>query len=244
MRIYENPYELVSEMYRDLHEMGIIRRPKSMQNKVVEGNEDFETKEIEHYVYRLLTLDNPEILFMFDETSRKWVEEEFAERINPDHINPGTAWKIRRGTWEQFLNENGLFDYTYNNRIDPQINLVLIAKELVRNPDSRQAWLPIYHPTDLRYMGGQRRIPCSLGYFFRVSGEGKLDLTYIQRSADAVVHFGNDVTLAWYMMEYMASMVGIPPGHLTHHIFSLHVYRKDWETLAEGISKKAEYDAK
>lgn len=244
MRIYANPYELVSEMYRDLHEMGIIRKPNSMQNKVISNDPEFETKEIEHYVYRLLSMDNPNILCMFDKNSEKWVQEEFGERIAQGFLNPGQAWKIRKDVWEQFLNKLELFDYTYNERINPQINLPLIVKQLQENPDSRQAWLPIYHPKDLRYMGGLRRIPCSLGYFFRVSSEGSLCLTYVQRSADAVTHLGNDILLAWYMMEYVASNIGIPVGHLTHHIFSLHVYRKDWKTLEEGISNKATYGSK
>lgn len=243
MRIFENPYELVSEMYRDLGEMGRIRLPHSMQNKVVEGNPDFETKELEHYIYRLLNMDDPTPLFLIHPESQGWCNAEFVERISPIGGNPGEAWKLRSEVWTQFLNDNGMFDYTYQDRIDPRFNLELIAEELTRNPDSRQAWLPLYQPKDLRYMGGKRRIPCSLGYFFRVTQDSTLSITYIQRSADAVVHFGNDVYLAWMMMEYVASLVGIRPGYLTHHIFSLHSYRKDWPLLDKGISSVADYEA-
>ena len=56
MRLYANCYELLSEVYREVVEMGILVKPKSMQNKIVEGNEDYHTKEIRSYQYNLLSL--------------------------------------------------------------------------------------------------------------------------------------------------------------------------------------------
>lgn len=235
MRIYENCYELVSEMFRDLHEMGIIKHPKSYQNKVIEGVEGFATKEITHYVYRLMSLKHPEYLFINDPSAKVWAEAEFFERMDPGFKNPGQAWKLRPEVWRQFLNGVNQFDYTYNQRIDPTVKLNSIIKELIRNPDSRQLWLPIFIPNDLRYLGGSRRIPCSLGYWFNTE-DGKLNLTYIQRSADAVTHLGNDIFLAWKLLETVGFLTNIPVGNLTHHIFSLHVYQKDWKTLEDGIS--------
>lgn len=237
MRIYENSYELISEMFRDLNEMGRLRSPHSMQNKEVKGDFNYQTKELEHYVYRLLSLGDTRPLFFLDPKAEKWALSEFSERVTSHYQNPGEAWLLRKEVWEQFLNENGMFDYTYQGRIDPAFNLKLIAEELKSNPDSRQAWLPIFQPKDLRYMGGKRRIPCSLGYFFRITQDGDLSLTYIQRSADAVTHFGNDVFLAWLMLEYVASLIGVKPESLTHHIFSLHSYQKDWPILEKGISE-------
>ena len=39
MRIYDDCYELMSEMGRNLWEMGSIVKPKTYQNKVIEGDE-------------------------------------------------------------------------------------------------------------------------------------------------------------------------------------------------------------
>lgn len=236
MRIYENSLTLISECFRDLNEMGLIVKPKSYQNKVIEGNEDFETKEIRNYVYTLLSLDKEEYLFIFEPSVKEWADEEFEERISYNFINPGKAWKMREKVWQEFLTEIGTFDYSYNGRIQPGGNLALIIKELSRNPDTRQAWLPIFHEKDVRYMGGTRRIPCSLGYHFMVR-DGILHMDYIQRSADAVTHFGNDVYLAWKLMDHVALMSGYETGYLTHMIFSFHAYKKDWKKLSDGISK-------
>lgn len=236
MRIYQNCQEQVSEIFRDLHEMGLIVKPKSYQNKVVEGDDDFITKEIRNYVYTLLSLEKSEYLFIFEPEVKEWADAEFGERVDPNFVNPGQAWKLREEVWRQFQNAIGLFDYTYNGRIQPEGNLALIKQELIRNPDTRQTWLPIFQEKDPRYMGGARRIPCSLGYHFTVR-DNTLHMTYIQRSCDAVVHFGNDVYLAWKMMEYMAHATGYDVGYLTHMIFSFHAYKKDWQKLADGISK-------
>lgn len=223
----------MSEVLRDLDEMGIIVKPKSYQNKVVEGNEDFWTKEIQNYVYTLVGMEDSKPLFVFEDTM-SWALLEIWERVNPLARNPGEAYKLRKDMWDQFL-VDGKFDYTYSDRLNQYGNLERVHQELVRNPDSRQAWLPIFFPEDIAYVGGKRRIPCSLGYYFMVR-EGKLNLTYVQRSADAVAHFGNDVFLAWQMMLYMAKMTGNAPGMLTHHIFSLHSYKRDWDSLNAGIA--------
>ena len=46
MRIYDDCYELMSEMGRNLWEMGSIVKPKTYQNKVIEGDESYITREV------------------------------------------------------------------------------------------------------------------------------------------------------------------------------------------------------
>ena len=46
MRIYSNSFELMSELGRELNSYGQTVKPKTYQNKVIEGNEEFETKEL------------------------------------------------------------------------------------------------------------------------------------------------------------------------------------------------------
>jgi len=261
MRIFSSGYELFSESFRDLHEMSLIVKPKSMQNKNIEGDDDYITKEIQHYIYTLTALPDPRNLFLFeDHVAKDWCDAEFGERVDPNMINPGLAWKIRREVWSPFLRGNTphpyasypgqltdpYFDYTYNERLNWGHNLDRIIIELYANPDTRQAWLPIFHREDVGKMRSDNRIPCSLGYYFMIR-EGQLNMTYIQRSADLVQHFGNDVMLAWLMMEHVFNRLleggmNIKLGYLTHHIFSLHSYKKDWDKLENGISKLTDYE--
>lgn len=240
MRIYSSSYELMSEMGRELNSYGQTVKPKTYQNKNIEGNEDFVTKEIICQQYCLTSLQDPTWLFFYSR-SREWADAEFQERIDTsDIINPGKAWELRKDLWEPFL-VNGKFDYTYNERI------IHVIKPLIRllkdDNDTRKAVLPIFNGDmdvlDTDWYDGNRRIPCSMYYDFLIRQNGKgekvLHICYHQRSSDFVTHFGNDVYLAWRLMEYVAKEVGVKPGYLYHTIDSLHTYQKDWDKLASSL---------
>lgn len=238
MRIYSSSFELMSEMGRELNSYGQTVKPKTYQNKVIEGNEDFITKELICQQYCLTSLGDPVWLFVFSH-SKEWADAEFQERISKDLINPGKAWELRKDLWEQFL-VNGVFDYTYNERMSWVVPSII--KLLKSDPDTRKATLPIFNgqgEIDTDYYDGSRRIPCSMYYDFLIRQNGKgekvLHICYHQRSSDFICHFGNDVYLAWRLMEYVAKEVGVKPGYLYHTIDSLHAYKKDWLALASNL---------
>lgn len=240
MRIYSSSFELMSEMGRELNSYGQTVKPKTYQNKNIEGNEDFVTKELICQQYCLTSLGDSVWLFVFSH-SKEWANAEFQERIDTsDVINPGKAWELRKDLWEQFL-VNGKFDYTYNERIYHVIkDLIKLLKD---DNDTRKAVLPIFNgdqeSLDTLWYDGSRRIPCSMYYDFLIRQNGKgekvLHICYHQRSSDFVTHFGNDVYLAWRLMEYVAKEVGVKPGYLYHTIDSLHSYKKDWTALASNL---------
>lgn len=245
MRIYSNSFELMSEMGRELNSYGQIVKPKTYQNKVIEGNEDFITKELICQQYCLTSLGDPVWLFVFSH-SKEWADAEFKERIDTsDWINPGKAWKLRKDLWEQFL-VNGKFDYTYNERM---VILPYTIQLLKSDSDTRKAVLPIFNGNgedDTLYYHGNKRIPCSMYYDFLIRQNGKgekvLHICYHQRSSDFAQHFGNDIYLAWRLMEYVAQEVGVKPGYLYHTIDSLHIYKKDWHFLSCNLEDlKDEY---
>ena len=245
MRIYSNSFELMSEMGRELNSYGQIVKPKTYQNKVIEGNEDFITKEIICQQYCLTSLGDPVWLFVFSH-SKEWADAEFQERIDTsDIINPGKAWELRKDLWEQFL-VNGKFDYTYNERM---VILPYTIQLLKSDSDTRKAVLPIFNGNgedDTLYYHGNKRIPCSMYYDFLIRQNGKgekvLHICYHQRSSDFAQHFGNDIYLAWRLMEYVAQEVDVKPGYLYHTIDSLHIYKKDWHFLSCNLEDlKDEY---
>ena len=245
MRIYSNSFELMSEMGRELNSYGQLVKPKTYQNKVIEGNENFITKELICQQYCLTSLGDPVWLFVFSH-SKEWADAEFKERIDTsDIINPGKAWELRKDLWEQFL-VNGKFDYTYNERM---VILPYTIQLLKSDSDTRKAVLPIFNGNgedDTLYYHGNKRIPCSMYYDFLIRQNGKgekvLHICYHQRSSDFAQHFGNDIYLAWRLMEYVAQEVGVKPGYLYHTIDSLHIYKKDWHFLSCNLEDlKDEY---
>jgi len=265
MRIYDNAYELMSETGRNVWEMGIENRPKTYQNKVIEGDPDFITKELIAESYCLTSLPDPKWLFVYTNT-RDWADAEFKERISGKPLNPGKAWELNKPMWEEFLvskftNSSELyFDYTYAERmsafadyIDVNGNdigftiLKNIETLLKEDPDTRKAVLSIYNAElDNNNLDGKARIPCSMYYQFLIRPNGKgekvCNIIYNQRSADFVGHFGDDVYLAWRLMEYVAGAVGVKPGYLYHQIGSLHSYQRDWWKLKTSIDDLMDID--
>ena len=273
MRIYSNCYELMSETGRNLWEMGMEVKPKTYQNKNIEGKDEFITKELICEQYCLTKMPDPEYLFTYTKC-KDWADAELEERIsyepNGEPWNPGEAWKLRKDLWEQFLVEKELsfvgngahirkykeFEYTYCERImkDTLFNgrtiprILAIIELLKGDPDTRKAVLNIYgtdylsEDDDSNHYDGSRRIPCSMYYDFLIrenaSGQKQLNICYHQRSSDFVTHFGNDVYLAWKLMEYVAEQVGILPGYLYHTIDSLHAYKKDWGKLKSSLGEQ------
>ncbi len=76
---------------------------------MIEGNEGFCAKRnsfISYIVFKNF-LENSVWLFIFSH-SKEWADAEFQERISPNDINPGEAWKLRKDLWEQFLDEKGM----------------------------------------------------------------------------------------------------------------------------------------
>ena len=237
MRIYTDCYELMSETGRNLWEMGLLVKPKTYQNKNIEGNEDFETKELICEQYCLTSLDKMEYLFIYSQ-AKDWADAEFQERIAP-YVNPGKAWELRKDLWEQFL-VNGKFDYTYSERLTGVLEYLIDL--LKYDPDTRKAIIPIFNGSgyiDTDYYDGSQRIPCSMYYDFLIRenerGEKQLNICYHQRSSDFVTHFGNDVYLAFRLMQYIAEKINVKEGYLFHTIDSLHAYKKDWQKLKNSI---------
>lgn len=255
MRIYGCCRDLMSETGRELNSYGMIVKPKTYQNKVIEGNLEMITKELICQQYCLTKMPDPEFLFAYTDT-KQWADEEFKERVSGSIINPGEAWKINPDMWMEFLVEHQgekRFDYTYAERINDlvrykginQTKLEAIINLLKDDNDTRKAVLAIYGASkyndefDADHYDGDWRIPCSMYYDFLIryngKGEKQLNICYHQRSSDFIGHFGDDVYLAFRLMEYVANKIGIQAGYLYHTIDSIHCYRRDWDKLNSNI---------
>jgi thymidylate synthase len=246
MRIYSNAKELMSELGRELNSYGQTVKPKTYQNKNIEGEATMVTKEIICQQYCLTKLPDPEYLFVYT-NARPWAEKEFEERVSGHQINPGTAYKLNRDMWEEFLVHGNKFDYTYAERLNTKVlyhnqiltKLKAVIQLLNDDQDTRKAVINIYGDLDGDHYHGDARIPCSMYYDFLIrensKGQKQLNICYHQRSADFLAHLGDDIYLAWRLMEYVAEKVGVLPGYLYHTIDSLHAYRKDWDLLNSNI---------
>ena len=229
-RIFRNFTEAFSEIKRDLAEMGIDVHTKTMQNKNIENDDNYSTKELQFYSYTVLE-PFKDLKNLVDRLPNgNWACSEWEERlagIQGHPVNPGEAYKLRDAVWNEFINEEGKFDYSYSERfaMNDQVNKVIEA--LKRDNLSRQAYITIWKPEDSSFLGTAiSRVPCSLSYLFQYR-QGQLNMEYSMRSCDFNTHFPNDVFEALMLHAYVANQTGLTPGNFIHHIASLHVYKKD-----------------
>jgi thymidylate synthase len=192
-----------------------------------------------------------------------WAEAHFWERVGGEPLNPGEQYK----NWPYFkhVGENfklaGKFSHSYMERFWPKFagkllkdthkgirfnygDLDDIVDLLVRDPETRQAYLPVWFPEDTGTVHGER-VPCTLGYHFIIR-DGYFHIVYYIRSCDFIRHFRDDIYLAcrlfWWIREQAFAKTStehdeywrtLKPGTFTMHITSLHCFYNEI-----GIIKK------
>ncbi len=230
-RIYSSVQEAYEEIEREIVEMGLDYQSATYQDKDVGDDDGFSTKELRGYHLIIQSPDVDEAAVTVDQVKGsqglKWLFAEHQDRTTTNQ-NPGEAWKIRREVWEEFLEDNGQFSYSYPERMAWQIPCII--KELRQRPNSRQAMIEMHqNHLDLENMGGTRRIPCSLSYSFMVR-RGAMDGFYLMRSSDYYTHFLYDMVLAIKLVDFIRYRVdsNLKMGQFHMFIQSLHAFKKDY----------------
>ena len=176
-----------------------------------------------------------------------WAEDHFLERISGEPLNPppSEAWWPYRVQGNASHKIGGAFSHSYPERFWPKYaedgdeplrgiryeygDLQDVVDTLSRNPQTRQAYLPVFFPEDTgQATRDHQRVPCTLGYHFMNRG-GELHCWYFIRSCDLIRHFPDDVYMAGRLTQWMARRLPyeITPGLLTMVIPSLHTFRVD-----------------
>lgn len=152
--------------------------------------------------------------------------------------------------WPKFARHPGLNSDGSISDLGPSLNsphfgiaheygdLSDVVKLLIKEPLTRQAYLPMFFPEDTGYGDGGRK-PCTLGYQF-IMRDKRLHVYYPLRSCDFVRHFRDDIYLAirlgiWVIeqcrkedpMTWNEVMLGTYSMHMT----SFHIFENDWITL-------------
>lgn len=193
-----------------------------------------------------------------------WAEEHFSERVagvplNPPPSNERWPWARHNKRFQEEGDTVKPFSHSYPERMWPRhasVNghndlggltetnygiryqlgdLTDLVRLLVREPLTRQAYLPIWFPEDTGTHHGQR-VPCTLGYHFMIRN-GLLTCRYYIRSCDLVRHFADDVYMACRLTQWVCDEINrldddpfpvpIIPGFLLMYISSFHAFVGD-----------------
>ena len=184
-----------------------------------------------------------------------WADNHFDERVGGKPLNPGVQWE----QWpyalsaDKFRTEGKQFSHTYMERYWPHYladhhvmsgiryeygDLSDVVQHLTDNPETRQAYLPVWFPEDTGVVHGER-VPCTLGYHFLYRG-GFLHCTYYIRSCDFVRHFRDDLYLSLRLQLWMLDCLrvqpgwkDVKPGMFVFHCVSMHCFENDYQVICE-----------
>lgn len=235
------------------------------QSQDVRDKPEFISRELRHEVFKLNVEDTMEDLQRDVKPNLPWAEDHFRERVSGQPMNPppSEAWWPYRVRQNEDHKAGEIFSHTYPERIWPKYankeeyftphrgiryefgDLDELITLLVKNPLTRQAYLPIWFPEDTGATSGQR-VPCTLGYQFLIRN-GRCDIVYYIRSCDLLRHFTDDVYMAcrllqWVVGKLLAHRVDVMPGWLVMYISSLHVFRGDYPRLEYMMDKIAKQE--
>lgn len=238
------------------------------QSQNVSDKPEMVSRELRHETVRLDVWDD--VLQWQKEVNPNlpWAEDHFQERVSGEPLNPPPSeawWPFRVRGNEDHKVDDGKFHHTYPERIwckmagwtrgpyeywTDELNKGIrykygdlndVVEQLVRNPLTRQAYLPIWFPEDTgaKAVPGQR-VPCTLGYHF-LCRKAEVDIVYYMRSCDLLRHFPDDVYMAGRLLQWVVGKLrerclDVRPGELVMHISSLHVFRGDYERIKHMIA--------
>lgn len=189
-----------------------------------------------------------------------WAEDHFQERISRVPSNPGETYKYWpyntfKETGDPYKPQE-VFSHTYQERFWPKKagqgifppcgirydfgDLDDVIDQIIHNPLTRQAYLPIFYPEDTG--ARDRRVPCTLGYYFYLTGN-KLNINYTIRSCDVFRHFRNDMYLTGRLLQYVAKRTYSEVGVMSFMGYNVHLFLSNSYAL-DKREKQIEYDRK
>jgi len=196
------------------------------------------------------------------EPSQPWADTHFKERVSNIAHNPPPSheiwpWAYKKN--EEFTQDTK-FSHTYPERMWPKkawdaetrpangVHTGIryeygdasdVLKLMRKDPNTRQAFLPIWFPEDTGANSGQR-VPCTLGYHF-IQREGFVHVTYYMRSCDYLRHMRDDIYLAIRLLDWVTKNISdsyqYQMGIFTMHIVSLHCFESDRYEIIKQLKK-------
>jgi len=202
-----------------------------------------------------------------------WAEDHLLERVSGQPLNPppSASWWPFNQNDNEIHKKDEKFSHTYPERFWPRHageemdqgwdissptnrshfgiryrygDLFDLIKILRADPDTRQAYLPVWFPEDLAAAVDGERVPCTLGYHFLSTETKLLDCSYFLRSCDIVRFFRDDVYMAGRLLHFVCSETGFIPGRLVVHIANLHAFEADRYFLTQVVKPIKPVDAR
>ena len=182
---------------------------------------------------------------LVDRQYKEWALVHHAERVSGIPHNPPPSHKIWQGASESMSKRDATkFSHSYPERFWEDQSLGKLIDLLVKEPDTRQAYLPMYLQKDLDDSLAGERVPCSLGWHFIIRNN-RLHVMYPMRSLDVAKHLGNDLffinALTLFIIQRLQSrrlkqFLFLKPGELNFQVTSAHYFKQHEYTVRKLCS--------
>lgn len=250
MRIHSTFQSAIGEVGRLLQETSYLVHPARWQGLDVSTRAEADMREIlnVNFSVPLGGLEDLDTWRFQIAPNLPWADDHFEERVAGFPVNPGKTWK----SWPWALSADAhrthgeQFTHTYMERYWPprlkgiRFNygeLGDVIMQLKIEPETRQAYLPVFFPEDTGAIHGGR-VPCTLGYHW-IQRNGFLHTTYYIRSCDYYRHFRDDlyltVRLSIWLLEQLRLLddrwKDVRLGLFSFNCVSMHLFINDWRKL-------------
>lgn len=121
----------------------------------------------------------------------------------------------------------------YGDRAAYGSQIGYVVNTLKNDPSSRRAVIALWNGA-MDTEPGHQDYPCTLTFGFRIR-DGKLNMTVTMRSNDIWRGTSSDVIQFSMLHQTVAKLVGVEPGHYTHMVHSLHMYKTDTTAVLEML---------
>lgn len=260
---YADLAEMRAHVLATLQDRGEYMPPTTWQSRDVSHIKSAATIETQNVMFTVQNLPTTLMDLQGDlKPNIPWADEHFRERVSGQPLNPPPSWV--RWPWankaaESLVEEK--FSHSYPERLWPRYapwggennsgvphdgkwgvryrwgDLNDVVNLIDGQPDTRQAFVPIWFPEDTGVVHGER-VPCTIGYHFLVR-DGRLHCTYLIRSCDLVRHFDDDIYLTVRLQMWMMLRLfdrddrwrKLRLGTLSVWIGSLHLFINDYYAL-------------
>lgn len=258
MKTYNNFNSAILDIHQDFKENAVKIHTEKWQGMDISKRPEAATFELLNYAFAVEGISEDINIHRKDiMPNLPWADDHFLERIGGLPINPGEQWK--HWPWsnsaDKFRDQNGQFNHNYMERYWPKYankgkdgepnegirfnygDLRDIISQLNNEPQTRQAYMPIFFPEDTGAVHGGR-VPCSLGYHF-IYRNGLLHINYYLRSCEVYRHFRDDcyltVRLLLWVLDELRKLDkkwdSVSPGTYWMYITSFHCFVNDMRLL-------------
>ncbi len=132
--------------------------------------------------------------------------------------------------YTRFCEEDGTAFGAYGPRISKELPALI---QLLRDkPNTRQAVLLIWKPTDIFHAEDVNDMPCTIALHFLIR-DGRLHCLTYMRSNDLWLGMPYDVFCFTMLQRHVADELKLAYGHYIHHASSLHIYKRDFAKLQD-----------